>query len=85
MSPHTAMANEHTPLIPESVLRASEDSYRRGYWHGYGQALDDIAASTKRGTAWGRLATFYDTVLMRWRYAPHAGQGVRPPRYPDKS
>lgn len=71
-------------LIPEPLLRASEESYRRGYWHGYSQALDDIAAlspPTGKGKAWTRLARFYDTALMRWRHAPHAGNVVRPPSY----
>lgn len=64
--------------------RASgEEDYRRGYWHGYSQAMDDIEAEFKkrRGfkAAWQALAEFFDGALTHWRYRDRPGSLVPPP------
>jgi hypothetical protein len=69
---------------------SSEDNYRRGYHHGYSQAMDDWRALTKRGyirssEIWNILGRFFDRALLAWRYARHRGDRILPPRaqYPD--
>lgn len=55
------------------AIPASESGYRRGYCHGYSQAMDDMRELMRRRgysrstEAWNILARFYDRVLSPWR------------------
>lgn len=76
----------NAPQPPEFVQRHAEERYRRGYWHGYSQAMDDLerASGRKRHSkAWLRLARFFDGALSRWRYADHGGRIDMPPSFRD--
>lgn len=43
----------------------SDNGYRRGYMHGYSQAMDDME---KHG--WKECAEFFNEEVSRWRYIP---------------
>lgn len=56
------------------LLDGGDDSdFRRGYTHGYAQAMKDMRATMERGgymrpaEAWNILARFYDRLLSPWR------------------
>ena len=71
------------PEPPEWFDRELENRYRRGYWHGYSAALDDVEPATTR-PAWNKAARFFDGPLTAWRYADKASRDVPPnmPRAP---
>lgn len=67
----------------------SEQDYRRGYYQGYSQAMDDWKALSRRGyirsaEIWNILCAFFDGALERWRYGS-TQELVEPPdaKYPD--
>ena len=68
---------------PSFVRHDEEEAFRRGYWHGYSQALDDIEAAGGLTAAWSRVAKFFDGALSRWRY--HGGQVDVPPTFDPKA
>lgn len=80
---------ESLPDAPPFVTSAAEERYRRGYWHGYSQAMDDLrVAYSKSGThtarwwaAWQRVARFFDAALTRWRHESHKGNPTPPPHF----
>lgn len=52
---------------PPVVGTDHETQYRRGYRHGYGEAMDDLVrAGGKHSRAWDRLAEFADGPLYAW-------------------
>ena len=59
---------------------SGEADYRRGYHHGYSQAMDDLRADCKR-SAWQTLAEWFDATLTRWRFAPRPVTFDIPPRF----
>lgn len=68
-----------------TCTRSDEDSFRRGYWYGYSQAMDDYRQMGKRGflrhsEIWNVLAKFYDDILTKWRYGNLSEQD-EPPRF----
>ena len=73
---------------PDFYGRDTEEAYRRGYWHGYSQALDDVRehgpASVGKSAWWQRLAKFFDGPLCRWRCKEHNGEFEIPPSYPGR-
>lgn len=64
--------------------RISERQYRKGYMHGYGQAMDDLLEALTNGKfprhkeAWNHIARFYDTALRKWGDSPCKGVQVPP-------
>src|SRR3546814_401723 len=60
-------------LLPSTTLFRSEDrGYRRGFSHGYAQAMDDMLLTINRGysrprEAWNILAAHHDQALLPWR------------------
>lgn len=65
---------------PPSIGIDHERQYRRGYRHGYGQAMDDLLhAGGKRSRAWDRLAVFHDSLLYAWTIARTADMDPPPP------
>ena len=65
--------------LPPRALRGSQ--YRRGYRHGYGEAMDDLVqAGGKRSRAWDRLADFLDGPLYDWSKRRTASMDM-PPRF----
>lgn len=73
--------------IPRFSSDKAESNYRRGYSHGYAEAMDDMLGLMKGGAkakfprareAWNLLARFYDTVLTRWIYS---SDGFEPPKF----
>lgn len=64
---------------------AGELDYRRGYLHGYSQAMDDLQAAVKVyrafARAWQCVAQFFDGDLWRWRYERSASNRSQPPAY----
>lgn len=72
---------DEMPVLTERERQIGEESYRRGYWHGYSQAMDDVPARLHRSAWWGRMAHFFDRPLMTWRYARHEGRMVLPPSF----
>src|SRR3546814_10726934 len=60
-------------LLPSTTLFRSEDrGYRRGFSHGYAQAMDDMLLTINRGysrprEAWNILAAHPDQALLPWR------------------
>jgi hypothetical protein len=74
------------PETPAFVARRVETAYRRGYWHGYSKALDNmIQAGAKRSAAWSRVARFFDGPLKRWRYARNPERFEVPPSFTDRT
>ena len=47
--------------------RSDEAAFRRGYEHGFSQAMDNLRSAC-RPAAWQALAQWFDTVLTPWRY-----------------
>lgn len=70
-------------------MREQEEAYRRGYWYGYSEAMDDLrVAYSKNGThtsrwwgAWQRVAEFFDGQLTEWRHEAHNGRLTTPPSF----
>jgi hypothetical protein len=52
---------------PPAFHEESEDSYRRGYVHGYSKAMDDLRGGCD-ASLWKTVAVFFDTALARWRH-----------------
>jgi hypothetical protein len=69
-----------TPLswFDEQTFRDGESDYRRGYYHGFSAAMDDLRPACKPST-WAALAEFFDDALRRWRSDDPAGL-VHPPQ-----
>ena len=65
-------------------MTATERDYRRGYLHGYSQAMDDLRAANQAhrsfARAWQSVARFFDGALARWRY-DRACKYMTPPPY----
>ena len=59
---------QRSTWLAERERMDAERDYRRGYEHGYSQAMDDLRA-TCRPAAWMACAQFFDDVLTAWRYA----------------
>ncbi|UHD18572.1 hypothetical protein [Thiocapsa bogorovii] len=73
------------PEPPSFVGRRVEGAYRRGYWHGFGEALDNLLqAGAKRSAAWVRVARFCDGPLKRWRYASKPRDSEIPPSFDSR-
>jgi hypothetical protein len=65
-----AVVDLEAPTAPVHILADSEHSYRRGYWHGYSQAMDALEACSRK-PAWQDVARFFDDHLTPWvRYTP---------------
>lgn len=59
-----------SPDKPDFVSCDEERSYRRGYIHGFSEAMDNLVPSNhKRSALWLKLAKFFDEALMSWRYS----------------
>ncbi len=70
------------PDPPGFVRRRVEIAYRRGYFHGFGEALDNLLqAGAKHSAAWTRVARFCDGPLHRWRYACNPKMSQLPPSF----
>ncbi len=60
-----------------------EEAYRRGYWHGYDEALHDIHRAGLKKTysgAWDKVSTFFWGPLTDW-YHGDTSLMVPPPAY----
>lgn len=74
------------PEPPSFVGRRIETAYRRGYEHGFGEALDNlIQAGGKRSAAWVRVARFCDGPLRQWRYASKPKDPEVPPSFDPRA
>lgn len=74
------------PDSPAFVARRVETAYRRGYWHGFSEALDNlIQAGAKRGAAWVRVARFFDGPLKRWRHTCNPEMSQMPPSFDPRA
>jgi hypothetical protein len=62
------------------AAQANELSYRRGYTHGYSQAMDDLQAGTFP-PLWKKVCAFFDGALAKWRYAKGKLGHSFPPSY----
>lgn len=74
------------PDAPSFVDERAEERYRRGYWHGYSQAIDDLHNACERHAgkwpkAWSSVAAFLIEALTRWAYERHGGAVTMPPRF----
>jgi hypothetical protein len=71
-----------SPSPPAFVSSETESAYRRGYWHGFSEALDNLLhAGAKRSAAWVRVARFFDGPLSRWRHAHNPKMSQMPPSF----
>lgn len=63
-----------------------ETSYRRGYSHGYGEAIDNMSEIMKKGysrrsVVFSIMANFHHSVIvMKWRFMNSISKRVDPPR-----
>ncbi len=64
------------PPLTERELAMIENAYRRGYFQGYYNALDD---SEHSGKTFAKLMDWVNSKLFRWRYAKHGGDMTEPP------
>lgn len=76
----TELAN--WPPTPEEIeeWKRHERNYRRGYYHGYIAALNDIERSYAR-KAPVAMWEFCDNVLRRWRAERSVKFDIGPPRF----
>jgi hypothetical protein len=70
------------PSTPPGVIEGEEMAFRRGYQHGYSQAMDDLLkAGYQRNKAWYDVAQFFDKELHHWRYREPMDSIIDPPGY----
>src|SRR3546814_19766435 len=65
-------AGELIDSITPATVSAEDRGYRRGFSHGYAQAMDDMLLTINRGysrprEAWNILAAHNDQALLPWR------------------
>src|SRR3546814_18661624 len=65
-------AGELIDSITPATVSAEDRGYRRGFSHGYAQAMDDMLLTINRGysrprEAWNILAAHHDQALLQWR------------------
>lgn len=67
--------------------RDVEAAYRRGYIHGYSNAMDvagriaDKPPSPQAKAWWSRWTDFFNDILTPWRESRHSGEIVCPPPF----
>jgi len=58
----------------KELVEYNEMSFRRGYLHGYSQAMDDMLQSSRKTvTAWEKVCNFFDGQLTAWRFKNNPG------------
>src|SRR3546814_11815740 len=65
-------AGELIDSITPATVSAEDRGYRRGFSHGYAQAMDDMLLTINRGysrprDAWNILAAHHAQALLPWR------------------
>jgi len=68
-------AKEPKSLASLAKRQYNDSCYRRGYHHGYCQAIDDI----KDKYTWTQMADFFDHELVFWRYRTNIDEMIIPP------
>src|SRR3546814_16056323 len=80
-------AGELIDSITPATVSAEDRGYRRGFSHGYAQAMDDMLLTINRGysrprDAWIILPAHHDPALLRWR--PPKGAAAEPSSPPPR-
>ena len=66
-----------TTWLSDRMEGEQESAFRRGYQHGYSQAMDDLKPGS-RAPLWQAIARWFDDVLTPWRYGKAQSMGPVP-------
>src|SRR3546814_20400626 len=82
-------AGELIDSITPATVSAEDRGYRRGFSHGYAQAMDDMLLTINRGysrprEAWNILAAHHDQALLPWRQRKGAAAEPNSPPPPSQ-
>jgi len=84
MAPRPVDFNIPPSAEDRAQWRQQEIDFRRGYSHGFSEAMDVLRGVCDEAS-WMKLARFFDDQLTPWRYSDASWEIDEPPRAPRLS